>query len=49
LVVHQSKIIYGKENKKLCFGVLLLIGRKEIGKAERFRRIHEKRYESNIA
>jgi hypothetical protein len=48
LVVHQSKIIYRKENKKLCFGVLPPISRKEIGKAERSRRIHEKRHESNI-
>jgi hypothetical protein len=43
LVVHQSRIIYRKENKKLCFGVLPPIGRKEVEKAERFRRIHEKR------
>ena len=42
MVVHQSRIIYRKENKKLCFGVLPPIGRKEIGKAERFGRIHEK-------
>ncbi len=27
----------------------ILIGKKEIEKAERFRRIHEKRYKSNIA
>ena len=49
MVVPKGRIIYRKENKKLCFCVLLLIGRKEIRKAERFRRIHEKRYESNIA
>ena len=49
MVVPKGRIIYRKENKKLCFCVLPPIGRKEIGKAERFRRIHEKRYESNIA
>jgi hypothetical protein len=49
LVVFQIRIIYRKENKKLQLGILLLIGRKEIRKAERFRKIHEKRYESNIA
>ena len=48
LVVSTGRIIYRKENKKLCFGVLPPIGRKEVGKAERFRKIHEKRYESNI-
>jgi hypothetical protein len=49
LVVPQVRIIYRKENKKLQLGVLQPIGRKEVGKAERFRKIHEKRYESNIA
>ena len=49
LVLRQSRIIYRKEIRKFCFGVVPPIGRKEIGKAERFRRIHEKRYESNIA
>ena len=38
-----------EKNRKLCFGILSPIGRKEVGKAERFRRIHEKRYESDIA
>ena len=49
MVVSQVRIIYRKENKKLQLGILPPIGRKEIEKAERFRRIHEKRYESNIA
>ena len=49
LVLRQGRIIYRKEIRKFCFGVVPPIGRKEIGKAERFRRIHEKRYESNIA
>jgi hypothetical protein len=49
LVVSQVIIIYRKENKKLQLGILLPIGRKEIGKAEKFKKIHEKRYESNIA
>ena len=38
-----------KRKKKLYSSSLPPIGRKEIEKAERFRRIHEKRYESNIA
>ena len=49
MVVPQVRIIYRKENKKLQLGVLPPIGRKEVRKAERFRKIHEKRYESNIA
>ena len=49
MIIPKGRIIYRKENKKLQLGILPLIGRKEIGKAERFRRIHEKRYESNIA
>ena len=49
MVVSQVRIIYRKENKKLQLGVLPAIGRKEIRKAEKFRRIHEKGYESNIA
>ena len=48
MVVSQVRIIYRKENKKLQLGVLPPIGRKEVGKAERFRRIYEKKYESNI-
>ena len=43
MVVSQVRIIYRKENKKLQLGILLLIGRKEVRKSERFRRIHEKR------
>ena len=38
-----------KRKKKLYSSGLPPIGRKEIRKAERFRRIHKKRYESNIA
>jgi hypothetical protein len=34
LVVSKGRIIYRKGNKKLCFWILPLIGRKEIGKAE---------------
>jgi hypothetical protein len=49
LVVSKGRIIYRKGNKKLCFWILPLIGRKEIGKAERFRRIQEKWYENSIA
>ena len=43
MVVSQVRIIYRKENKKLQLGILPAIGRKEVGKSERFRRIHEKR------
>ena len=48
MVVPQVRIIYRKENKKLQLGVLPPIGRKGVRKAERFRKIHKKRYESNI-
>ena len=43
MVGRKVRIIYRKENKKLQLGILPPIGRKEIGKAERFRKIHEKR------
>ena len=43
MVVSQVRIIYRKENKKLQLGILPPIGRKEIGKAERIRKIQEKR------
>ena len=43
MVVPKGRIIYRKENKKLCFCVLPPIGRKEIGKAKSLKRIHEKR------
>ena len=49
MVLRQGRIIYRKEIRKFRFGVVPPIGRKEIGKEERFRRIHEKKYESNIA
>ena len=39
MVVTQVRIIYRKENKKLQLGILPAIGRKEVGKAERFRKI----------
>ncbi len=38
-----------EKNKSFTRRGYQVIGRKEIRKAERFRRIHEKRYESNIA
>ena len=43
LVLRQGRIIYRKEIRKFCFGVVLPIGRKEIGKAKSLKRIHEKR------
>ena len=49
LVLRQGRIIYRKEIRKFCFGVVLPIGRKEIEKAKSLKRIHEKGYESNIA
>jgi hypothetical protein len=39
MVLRQGRIIYRKEIRKLYFGVVLVIGRKEVGKAERLRRI----------
>ena len=43
LVLSQGRIIYRKEIRKFCFGVVLPIGRKEIGKAKSLKRIHEKK------
>jgi hypothetical protein len=43
LVVSQVRIIYRKENKKLQLKILPAIGRKEIEKAKRIRKIQEKR------
>ena len=43
LVLRQGKIIYRKEIRKFCFGVVSPIGRKEIRKAKSLKRIHEKR------
>ena len=43
LVLRQGRIIYRKEIRKFCFGIVPPIGRKEIGKAKSLKRIHEKR------
>jgi len=43
LVLRQGRIIYKKELKKLCLGVVPPIGRKEIEKAKSLKRIHEKK------
>jgi hypothetical protein len=49
MVTHSSRIIYRKEKRSYARVGHQVIGKKEVGKAERFRRIHEKWYESNIA
>ena len=54
----KNKQVYGnplkqnyiqKKKEKFHLSGLPLIGRKEIEKVGRFRKIHEKEYESNIA
>ena len=43
MVTHSSRIIYRKEKRNYTRVGYQIIGRKEVSKAERFRRIHEKR------
>ena len=45
----MRRIIYRKERISFAHSGHQVIGKKESGKAERFRRIHEKGYESCIA
>jgi hypothetical protein len=49
MVTHSSRIIYRKEKRSYARVGHQVIGRKETGKAERFRRIQEKWYENSIA
>ena len=45
----MCRIIYRKERDKFGHPGHHVIGRKEVRKAERFRKIHEKWYENSIA
>ena len=49
MVTHSSRIIYRKEKRNYARVGHQVIGKKEVRKAERFRRIHEKWYENSIA
>jgi len=49
MVTHLSRIIYRKEKRSYAQVDYQVIGKKDVKKAERFRRIHKKRYENNIA
>jgi hypothetical protein len=49
MVTQMRRIIYRKERINFAHLGHQVIGRKGVGKAERFRRIHEKWYENSIA